>query len=46
MNCNDFQVRIPQGAEPKLRAFDAEHERKRKQQLIKLFDRTPEQVRH
>ncbi|XP_048757719.2 DNA methyltransferase 1-associated protein 1-like isoform X1 [Ostrea edulis] len=43
--CNTLsKVRIPQGTEPKIRAFDAEHERKRKQQLIKLFDRTPEQV--
>lgn len=25
-------------------AYDAEHERKRKEQLIKLYDRTPEQV--
>ena len=39
-----FQVRAPQGTEPKIRAFDAEHERKRKSQLIKLFNRTPEQV--
>lgn len=39
-----IQVRAPQGSEPKIRAFDAEHERKRKLQLTKLFDRTPEQV--
>lgn len=37
-------MRAPQGSEPKIRAFDAEHERKRKLQLTKLFDRTPEQV--
>ncbi|KAG8192211.1 hypothetical protein JTE90_009971 [Oedothorax gibbosus] len=30
--------------EPKLIAYDSEHERKRKEQLIKLYDRTPEQV--
>ncbi|XP_046361590.1 DNA methyltransferase 1-associated protein 1-like isoform X1 [Haliotis rufescens] len=43
--CNTLsKVRAPQGSEPKVKAFDAEHERKRKQQLIKLFDRTPEQV--
>lgn len=52
INISDFvlylyvciQVRAPQGSEPKIRAFDAEHERKRKLQLTKLFDRTPEQV--
>ncbi|XP_046578141.1 DNA methyltransferase 1-associated protein 1-like isoform X3 [Haliotis rubra] len=43
--CNTLsKVRAPQGSEPKIKAFDAEHERKRKLQLIKLFDRTPEQV--
>lgn len=43
--CNILtKVRAPQGTEPKIRAFDAEHERKRKTQLIKLFDRTQEQV--
>lgn len=30
--------------EPKLIAYDADHERRRKEQLIKLYDRTPEQV--
>lgn len=30
------------GNEPKL--FDAEHEKKRKEQLKRLFERTPEQV--
>ena len=32
------------GQEPKLKIFDAEHERKRKEQLIKLYDRTQEEV--
>ncbi|KAK2724387.1 DNA methyltransferase 1-associated protein 1-like [Artemia franciscana] len=30
--------------EPKLILFDAEHERRRKEQLRRLFDRTPEQI--
>ena len=38
------QVRAPQGCEPKVKGFDAEHERRRKTQLIKLFERTHEQV--
>lgn len=43
--CNTLtKVRAPQGTEPKIRGFDAEHERKRKAQLVKLFNRTPEQV--
>ncbi|XP_033737104.1 DNA methyltransferase 1-associated protein 1-like isoform X1 [Pecten maximus] len=43
--CNNLtKVRAPQGTEPKIRVFDAEHERKRKLQLTKLFERTPEQV--
>ncbi|XP_052236225.1 DNA methyltransferase 1-associated protein 1-like isoform X2 [Dreissena polymorpha] len=43
--CNKLvKVRAPHGAEPKIRAYDAEHERKRKSQLIKLFERTTEQV--
>lgn len=42
--CNTLtKVRAPQGAEPKIKAFDAEHERRRKTQLIKLFNRTHEQ---
>ena len=39
-----IQVRAPQGAEPKVKAFDAEHERRRKLQLTKLFDRSQEMV--
>ena len=39
-----FKVRAPQGTEPKIWAFDAEHERKRKLQLTKLFDRTQEKA--
>ncbi|XP_045160572.2 DNA methyltransferase 1-associated protein 1-like isoform X1 [Mercenaria mercenaria] len=43
--CNKLvKVRAPQGTEPKIRAFDADHERKRKSQLIKLFNRTTEQI--
>jgi DNA methyltransferase 1-associated protein 1 len=43
--CNALaKARAPAGQEPKLKVFDAEHERKRKEQLIKLYDRTPEQV--
>ena len=38
------KVRAPQGTEPKIWAFDAEHERKRKLQLTKLFDRTQEKI--
>lgn len=37
-------MRAPQGTEPKIKAFDAEHERRRKTQLTKLFERTQEQV--
>ena len=39
-----MQARAPAGPEPKIRAFDADHERMRKEQLTKLFNRTPEQV--
>ncbi|XP_059163538.1 DNA methyltransferase 1-associated protein 1-like isoform X2 [Physella acuta] len=43
--CNTLaKVRAPSGSEPKVKAFDAEHERRRKCQLMKLFDRTQEQV--
>lgn len=38
------QVRAPQGSEPKIRMYDADHERKRKIQLEKLFNRTTEEV--
>lgn len=38
------RVRAPPGQEPKGRAFDADHERRRKEQLLKLYDRTTEQV--
>ncbi|XP_077531940.1 DNA methyltransferase 1 associated protein 1 [Haemaphysalis longicornis] len=38
------RVRAPPGQEPKGRAFDADHERRRKEQLLKLYDRTSEQV--
>lgn len=44
--CNTLaRVRAAPGHEPKIRVFDADHERKRKEQLIKLFDRDPEQVK-
>jgi len=36
--------RAPTGTAPKIRQFDAEHERRRKEQLIKLFNRTEEEV--
>lgn len=38
------KVRAASGAEPKIYIFDAGHERRRKEQLEKLFSRTPEQV--
>lgn len=38
------KVRSASGAEPKVYIFDAGHERRRKEQLEKLFSRTPEQV--
>ncbi|KAH7957601.1 hypothetical protein HPB52_020739 [Rhipicephalus sanguineus] len=38
------RVRAPPGQEPKGRAFDADHERRRKEQLLKLYDRTTEQA--
>uniref|UniRef100_A0A672JPD4 DNA methyltransferase 1-associated protein 1 n=1 Tax=Salarias fasciatus TaxID=181472 RepID=A0A672JPD4_SALFA len=38
------KVRAPSGTEPKIYIFDAGHERRRKDQLEKLFNRTPEQV--
>ncbi|XP_061636012.1 DNA methyltransferase 1-associated protein 1 isoform X2 [Phyllopteryx taeniolatus] len=38
------KVRAPSGTEPKIYIFDAGHERRRKEQLDKLFNRTPEQV--
>ncbi len=40
-----FQVRAVPGAEPKIRVFDADHERRRKEQLDKQFNRTKEMVR-
>ncbi|MCI4380513.1 hypothetical protein PGIGA_G00240790 [Pangasianodon gigas] len=38
------KVRAPTGTEPKVYIFDAGHERRRKDQLERLFNRTPEQV--
>ena len=38
------KVRSPCSGETKIRAFDAPHERRRKDQLEKLFQRTEEQV--
>lgn len=38
------KVRAPSGTDPKIYIFDAGHERRRKEQLEKLFNRTPEQV--
>ncbi|GAB1607151.1 DNA methyltransferase 1-associated protein 1-like [Argonauta hians] len=43
--CNTLgKVRASQGPEPKVWVFDASHERKRKLQLVKLFNRTPKLV--
>jgi len=38
------KVRSPGGSDTKVRVFDAQHERRRKEQLEKLFHRTEEQV--
>jgi len=38
------KIRGPQAAEKKVYVFDAEHERKRKEQLKKLFDRTTKEI--
>lgn len=38
------KLRASPGHEPKIRVYDADHERRRKEQLCKLFDRTPEQI--
>lgn len=42
----DFQGRSPPGIEPDdlPTPYDAQHETTRKEQLLKLFNRTPEQV--
>ncbi|XP_064479467.1 DNA methyltransferase 1-associated protein 1-like [Ornithodoros turicata] len=43
--CNALaRARAPPGQEPKTRGFDADHERRRKEQLNKLYNRTTEQV--
>nr|QCP57315.1 DNA methyltransferase 1-associated protein 1 [Neoseiulus barkeri] len=43
--CNSLKkIRAPPGTEVKIQAFDAEHERRRKEQLHKLLSRTPEEV--
>ncbi|XP_035699904.1 DNA methyltransferase 1-associated protein 1-like [Branchiostoma floridae] len=39
------KIRAPPGQEPKVYVFDADHERRRKEQLERLFNRTPEQVK-
>uniref|UniRef100_A0AAY4BD75 DNA methyltransferase 1-associated protein 1 n=1 Tax=Denticeps clupeoides TaxID=299321 RepID=A0AAY4BD75_9TELE len=38
------KVRAATGSEPKVYIFDAGHEKRRKEQLERLFNRTPEQV--
>jgi DNA methyltransferase 1-associated protein 1 len=38
------KLRSPGGSETKVRVFDAQHERRRKEQLEKLFHRTEEQI--
>ncbi|XP_022650406.1 DNA methyltransferase 1-associated protein 1-like [Varroa jacobsoni] len=43
--CNTLKkIRAPPGTEVKIQAFDADHERRRKEQLDKLLSRTPEEV--
>lgn len=43
--CNALaKARSPPGQEPKIKNYDYEHERKRKEQLVKLYDRTPKQI--
>lgn len=39
-----IKVRAAPGTDVKVRVYDAEHERRRKEQLNKLFDRTQEQI--
>lgn len=41
---NLTKIRTPAGQEPKIKYFDVDHERRRKEQLAKLYDRTAEQV--
>ena len=38
------QLRAPAGSDPKIRVYDADHERRRKEQLNKLFNRSQEQI--
>lgn len=38
------EARTPPGQELKIKYFDADHERRRKEQLTKLYDRTSDQV--
>ncbi|RXM91757.1 DNA methyltransferase 1-associated protein 1 [Acipenser ruthenus] len=38
------KIRAPSGTDPKIYVFDAGHERRRKDQLERLYNRTPEQV--
>ncbi|KAG2461355.1 DMAP1 protein, partial [Polypterus senegalus] len=38
------KIRAPSGSDPKIYVFDAGHERRRKEQLERLYHRTPEQV--
>ncbi|XP_067934765.1 DNA methyltransferase 1-associated protein 1-like [Watersipora subatra] len=39
-----LKIRAPAGQEPRIRVFDGDHERRRKQQLINLYDRTEDEV--
>ena len=39
-----LQLRAPPGSDPKIRVYDGDHERRRKDQLNKLFNRTQEQI--
>lgn len=42
--CLNSKARHTSGPEPKLIAYDADNEKRRKEQLKRLFERTPEQV--
>jgi DNA methyltransferase 1-associated protein 1 len=39
-----FQLKASSSHETKIYVFDADHERRRKEQLKRIFERTPEQV--
>ena len=41
---NVFQLKDGSSHDTKVYVFDADHERRRKEQLKRIFERTPEQV--